>query len=165
MMYQTKFGSLAKYEKGTIELINDKAKHYVFSNIFEVANRARPYEKVVVAKNMEFVIETLRAEGESPWFTASHDEFAVVMDGEVEVHYIKLDAPAKIAPPSKEGSVKISGTPSGKKMGVSKLKRGHQALLPVGAAYQFRAAKPGVLLLQTILGENSVEKWSEICYQ
>ena len=163
-MYQTNFGSLEKFEKGSIELINDKAKHYVFSNIFDVASRSKPYEKVVVAKNLEYVIETLRAEGESPWFTASHDEFAVVMDGEVEVHYVKLDDAAKIAPSSKEGSIKISGTPAGRKMGVIKLKRGHQALLPVGAAYQFRSAKPGVLLLQTILGENSVEKWSEICF-
>jgi len=165
MQYQTRFGSLDKFDKGTIELINDKAKHYVFSNIFDVANRSKPYEKVVVGKNLQYVIETLRAEGDSAWFAASHDEFAVAMEGEIEVHYIKLDDAQKIAPASKEGSVRIAGTPSGKKMGVIKLKRGHQALLPAGAAYQFRAKQRGVLLLQTILGENSVEKWGEICHQ
>ena len=165
MSYQTTFGSLQKFEKGSIELINDEAKHYVFSNIFDVASRAKPYEKVVVAKNLEYVIETLRAEGESPWFTASHDEFVVVMDGEAEVHYVKLDAPEKIAPPTKEGSVKLGGAPAGKKMGYVRLKRGHQALLPAGAAYQFRSSKPGVLMLQTILGEHSVEKWGEICFK
>jgi len=164
MTYQTNFGSLDKFEKGTIELINDDAKHYVFSNVFDVANRSKPYEKVVVAKNLQYVIETLRAEGQSSWFTAAHDEFAVVMDGEVEVHFIKLDNAEKIAPPTREGSVAIEGTPAGKKMGVILLKRGHQALLPVGAAYQFRAVKRGVLLLQTIFGDRSIEKWGEICY-
>ncbi|MFL6582238.1 MAG: hydroxyquinol 1,2-dioxygenase [Burkholderiales bacterium] len=165
MQYQTQFGSLDKFQKGTIELINDKAKHYVFSNIFDVASRSKPYEKVVVGKNLQYVIEALRAEGDSAWFAASHDEFAVAMEGEIEVHYIKLDDARTIVPASKEGSVRIQGTPSGKKMGVIKLKRGHQALLPAGAAYQFRAKKRGVLMLQTILGENSVEKWAEICHQ
>jgi hypothetical protein len=165
MQYQTSFGSLDKYEKGTIELINDKASHYVFSNVFDVAGKSKPYEKVVVGKNLQYVIETLRAEGDSPWFTASHDEFVVAMEGEIEVHYVKLDDAGKIAPLSREGSVRLPGAPAGKKMGVIKLKRGHQALLPTGAAYQFRALKRGVLLLQTILGENSVEKWAEICYR
>ncbi len=164
MQYQTSFGSLDKFEKGTIELINDKAKHYVFSNVFDVANKSKPYEKVVVGKNLQYVIETLRAEGDSPWFAASHDEFVVAMEGEIEVHYVKLGDSLKVAA-TKEGSVRIQGTPAGRTMGVIKLKRGHQALLPAGAAYQFRAKKRGVLLLQTILGELSVEKWAEICHQ
>jgi hypothetical protein len=50
-------------------------------------------------------------------------------------------------------------------MGYVKLKRGHQALLPGDCAYQFRAGSPGVLLLQTIKGDLSVEKWREICLQ
>ena len=164
MQYQTSFGSLDKFEKGTIELINDKAKHYVFSNVFDVAGKSKPYEKVVVGKNLQYVIETLLAEGDSSWFAASHDEFVVAMEGEIEVHYIKLDDAKAIAPAVKEGSVRIQGTPAGRKMGGIKLSRGHQALLPAGAAYQFRAKKRGVLLLQTILGECSVEKWAEICH-
>jgi hypothetical protein len=165
MQYQTRFGSMDQFKKGSIELINDKAKHYVFSNVFDVANRSKPYEKVVVGKNLQYVIETLRAEGDSAWFAAAHDEFTLAMEGEIEVHYVKLDAAQKITPPSREGSVRLEGTPAGKKMGVIKLKRGHQALLPAGAAYQFRAKKRGVLLLQTLLGENSVERWGEICHK
>ena len=37
--YHTVFGSLGKYEKGTIEIVNDDPKHYVYSNVFEVAAR------------------------------------------------------------------------------------------------------------------------------
>jgi hypothetical protein len=60
--------------------------------------------------------------------------------------------------------VKLAGDPKGTKMGWVKCTRGHMALLPKGAAYQFRNnGKPGVLLVQTILGENTVEKWAEIC--
>jgi hypothetical protein len=164
MSYTTQFGSLDRFRKGSIEIIEGSAKHYVFSNMFEVANGAKPYEKVVVAKNLQFVIETLRAEGDSPWFAASHDEFVVAMDGEVEVQFVKLDDPDRIVPASKEGSVKLQGEPQGKKMGYVRLKRGHQALLPAHAAYRFRALRRGVLLLQTILGEHSVQKWAEICF-
>jgi len=39
--HTTRFGSLAQYEKGGVEVINDDARNYVFSNIFEVASRAR----------------------------------------------------------------------------------------------------------------------------
>jgi hypothetical protein len=42
-------------------------------------------------------------------------------------------------------------------------RRGHQVLLPTGAAYQLKAAKPSVALIQTSAGPESVEKWSEIC--
>jgi hypothetical protein len=50
-------------------------------------------------------------------------------------------------------------------MGNVTLKRGHQALLPAGAAYRFNATKTGVLMQQTILGEMSVQKWSDICFK
>ena len=49
--------------------------------MFEVASASKPYEKVAVGKNMQYVLEVLRAEGTSEWRTASHDEFALVMDG------------------------------------------------------------------------------------
>ena len=81
--YHTVFGSLGKYEKGTMEIINDNPKYYVFSNVFEVASKSKPYEKVAVGKNLKYVIEALRAEGTSPWFAAAHDEAALCMDGEV----------------------------------------------------------------------------------
>lgn len=158
----TYFGSLESYTKGGVQVIDDSPKNYAFSNVFEVASKSKPYEKVAVGKNLKYVIEALRAEGNSPWFAAAHDEAALVMDGELEVHYVKPDQAPVAA--GKEGTVKLSGEPSGKKMGWVKVRRGHMALLPAGAAYQFRnAGKPGVVLVQTILGENTVEKWAEIC--
>jgi hypothetical protein len=163
-MQQTWLGSLDNYRKGSIEIITGKPEHYAMSNVFEVASHAAPYEKIVVGKNLKYVIETLRAEGASPWFTASHDEFCVVMDGEIDVHFIKpSDGPLVDA--QTEGSVRLDGTPSGKSMGFVRLRRGHQALLPAGAAYRFETAGQGVLLVQTILGRYSVEKWKDICIQ
>jgi hypothetical protein len=120
--------------------------------------------RVVVGKNLKYVIETLRAEGSSPWFAASHDEFAVVLDGEIDVHFIKpSDGPLVDA--QTEGSVRLDGQPSGQSMGFVRLRRGHQALLPAGAAYRFEAVQKGVLLVQTILGRDSVQKWADICIQ
>jgi hypothetical protein len=159
--YTTKFGSLAEYQKGTVEIIDDDARRYVFSNIFEVASAARPYEKVAVAKNMEYVLEAVRAEGTSGWRTCAHDEFALVLDGNVEVRLVKLDEPA--VPADQQGSVAIDGEPSGARMGRIVAGRGHMALLPANAAYQFHADRPSVILLQTIVGEGTVERWAEIC--
>ncbi len=159
---KTVFGSLENYSKGGVQVIDDSPKNYAFSNVFEVASKSKPYEKVAVGKNLKYVIEAVRAEGTSPWFAAAHDEAALVMDGEIEVHYVKPDQAPVAA--GKEGTVKLSGDPKGKSMGYVKVSRGHMALLPAGAAYQFRnTGKPGVLLVQTILGENTVEKWAEIC--
>lgn len=160
--YTTQFGSLDDFEKGRIEIINDNPKYYTFSNVFEVAGNAAPYEKVVVAKNLENVIETLRAEGTSEWFTCSHDEFALVMDGEVEVHLHKATDDEAVSD-DEEGTHKIDGEPRGPKMGWVVLRRGHQAILPKGSVYQFRARKTGVIMQQTILGPLSVQKWADIC--
>jgi hypothetical protein len=57
----------------------------------------------------------------------------------------------------------VVGQPDGEPMGWLRLKRGHQALLPADCAYQFRAAKPSVIVLQTCKGDLSVEKWADIC--
>jgi hypothetical protein len=160
--YVTKFGSLQSYEKGRLEIIDDDPKRYTYSNMFEVASMSRPYEKVAVAKNMEYVLEVLRAEGTSEWRTAAHDEFALVMDGEVTIRLVKLDDPS-IVPPDKQGSIRLDGEPVGKPMGTIKARRGHMALLPAGAAYQFHCDGVGVILLQTIEGEDTVYKWAEIC--
>jgi hypothetical protein len=161
--YHTVFGSIDTFEKGHIEIINDKPMHYAFSNMFEVAKISKPYEMVIVAKNQHNVIEAVRAEGESPWFTASHDEFAIAMDGEIEIHFHKA-VDDEIVPEDIEGTQINSAAPKGPKMGHVVLRRGHQALLPKGSVYQYRARQLGVILLQTIQGANSVEKWAEICY-
>jgi hypothetical protein len=160
--YATRFGSLERYDKGGVEVISDDARNYVFSNVFEVASRAKPYEKVAVGKNIEYVIEAVRAEGTSGWRAAVHDEFALVMDGEVEVRLLKLSDPA-VVPAGTQGSVALPGTPIGKKMGVVRARRGHMTLLPAGAAYQFHAARPAVILLQTLVGRDTVERWADIC--
>ena len=162
--YQTRFGSLKNFEKGRVEPIADDVRHYAFSNCFEIASNSKPYEKVVFGQNQIYVLETLRAEGNSPWYTCAHDEFALVMDGTVEVHLVQLDAGQAVADADKNGAVLVQGEPRGRKMGWMKLSRGHQGLLPKNAAYQFRAAgDPGVIVLQTCKGDLSVEKWADIC--
>jgi len=162
--FQTVFGSLRDYTKGELQIIDDDLKNYAFSNVFDVASKSKPYEKVVVAINLGYVLEALRAEGTSAWYAASHDEFAIVMDGDIEVELLKLDAPDSIAPASKRGSVLAGERPAGKKMGTVRCRRGHQVLLPKGAAYRFKALSAGVILLQTVEGELSVQKWRDICY-
>jgi hypothetical protein len=158
----TRFGSLERYDKGGVEVINDDARNYVFSNIFEVASKAKPYEKVAVGKNIEYVIEAIRTEGTPGWRAPGQDEFALVMDGEVEIRLLKLDNPGAV-PVGTRGSIALPGTPAGRKMGVVKARRGHMTLLPVGAAYQFHSARPGVVLLQTLAGADTVERWADIC--
>lgn len=160
----TRFGSLEDYNKGGVEIIDDDPRNYVFSNVFEVAEKGAPYERIAVGINFEYVIEAARAEGVSPWYTCAHDEFVVCMDGEVEVHFVKLANPDAYVDPEKDGAVEISeALPDGQKMGRVVLRRGHQALLPVGAAYRFHASSPSVILLQTIVGDVTVQKWAEIC--
>jgi len=159
--YTTAFGSLDSYRKGGVELINDDPRHYAFSNVFEVASKSRPWEKIAVAKNFEYVLEAVRAEGTSEWRTAAHDEFAVCLDGEVTVELVKLAASP--LPADAQGSVALGGEPEGPRMGRIHLKRGHQALLPAGSAHRFTASAPGVLLMQTIAGPDTQFRWAEIC--
>jgi hypothetical protein len=79
--FTTRFGSLEDYQRGHLEIIDDEPYHYAFSNVYEVASRARPYEEIAVGRNRQYVLEAIRAEGTSEWRTCSHDEFAL-MDGE-----------------------------------------------------------------------------------
>lgn len=161
--YKTKFGSLKSFEKGRVEPIADDVKNYAFSNCFDIASRSKPYEKVVFGQNQIYVLETLRAEGTSPWYTCAHDEFALCMDGEVEIHLIALDDSQKVPDTEKNGTVLVQGDPRGAAMGWMKLRRGHQGLLPKNCAYQFRSAQPGVIVLQGCKGELSIERWADIC--
>jgi hypothetical protein len=163
MTSHTVFGSLNHYAKGGVKVIGagENPKHYVFSNVFEVASTAKPYEKIAVAQNLKYVIEALRAEGTSPWFAADHDEAALVMDGQVEVYLIKPTE--RQVPAGVEGAIRLAGAPAGDDMGWVGAGRGHMVLLPKGSAYQFRAKKTGVILLQTIKGTETVEKWAKIC--
>lgn len=160
MAYRTKTGSLASYDKGKIELADDLRK-YAFSNVFEVAGAAAPFERVAVAKNLEYVTEAVRVEGESPWYAAPHDEFSIVMDGEVTFNFIKLD-PDQV-PGHEGGAVRLGARPNGPAMGRVVARRGHQVLLPHGAAYQMASHGPSVALVQTVAGPETVERWAEIC--
>ena len=84
------------------------------------------------------------------------------MDFHFAIHLVKLDKPA-VTDVEKNGAIKLAGEPAGKKMGWMKLKRGHQGMLPANSAYQFRSATPGVIVLQTTMGDLSVQKWADIC--
>ncbi|MGK9264940.1 hypothetical protein KXS15_29030 [Sinorhizobium meliloti] len=161
--YTTEFGTIESVVKGGVTVIDGNAKNYVFSNIYEVAANAKPYERVAVAKNFEYVIEGVRAEGTSPWYAAAHDEFVVCMDNEVEVHFVKLDDADAVVDPESEGAHRLKGQPAGQKMGWVRLRRGHMALLPIGAAYQFVSKMPSTLMIQSIEGPETVQKWAEIC--
>jgi hypothetical protein len=157
--YNTHIGSLDAYEKGTIELKDDLRK-YAFSNVYEVAGKSAPFERVAVAQNLEYVAEAVRVEGDSPWYAAPHDEFAIVMDGEVTFRFVKL---ADDQVPSGAGANRLGAQPNGPAMGKVTARRGHQVLLPKGSAYQMSAAKPGVVIMQTMDGPETVKRWSEIC--
>ena len=161
--YITQFGSIDNFSKGRVEVISDDPKHYAFSNCFDIANKSKPFEKVVFGQNQIYVLEAIRTEGQSPWFTCAHDEFLLSMDGEMDVNLIALEGKQIVADADKMGTVLVNGPPQGKKMGWMKLRRGHQALLPKNTAYQISSAKPGVAILQTCKGELSVERWADIC--
>jgi hypothetical protein len=160
--FHTQFGSLADFRPGGVEVIDDDARHYVFSNVFAVAQRAQPWERIAVAKNFEYVIEAVRASGESPWWTARHDEFVLCMDGQVEVELHKPTEAPRIAA-DRDGGHRLAELPAGRRMGRIVLGRGHMALLPKLSAYRLRASAPGVVLVQTIEGPETIARWADIC--
>ena len=159
--YSTAFASIDNYRKGGLQLLDDDARRYVFSNIYDVAANSKDYQRTVVAKNLDYTIEFIRANGDSEWYICSHDEFVVAMDYDVEVHFKKVPS-SSFPDDEKDGSVSIDAS-NGDYMGKVTLKRGHMALLPENTAYAFKAAKPATLMLQSILGELSEERWAEIC--
>ena len=161
MAYRTRFGSLREYQKGGVEAIKDDPRNYAFANIFEVAGKAQKWERVAVGRNLKYVVEVVKAEGTSPWYASAHDETALVMDGEVEIRLVKPDV--QIVADEHEGATQLEGDPRGRAMGHIRAKRGHMALLPKASAYQFRSEGTAVLLIQTIAGDLTVERWAEIC--
>ena len=42
--YTTVTGSLDKFERGQLTIIDDDPKHYCYSNVFEVASKSKPYD-------------------------------------------------------------------------------------------------------------------------
>lgn len=164
MTTPTQFASLEHFEKGGVEIIgNDDPKRYLFSNMFEVASKSKPWERVVIAKNLEFTVECARAEGDSPWYVCSHDETVLSMQGDMEVRFVDPADTSVVPGEDTDGAVRLAGEPDGKPMGRVKMGRGHLTLLPAGAAYQIRPSGVGVVLLQSIQGEEAIERWAEIC--
>jgi len=166
MMLPTRFGSLTDFHKGGVETIDDDPRRYVFSNVFDVASRSQPWERVCVAKNFEYVIEAMRAAGQSPYWTARHDEFVLCMDSEVEVELYKIDQPARVIE-DRDGAHRLdTASPDrrpGPRMGRIVLGKGHMALLPAHCAYRLTAAAPSTVVLQTIDGPETIHRWAEIC--
>ena len=163
--YRTDFGSIHQFKKGGVTVIDDQAKKYVFSNMFEVAAKSKPYERTAVAKNFEYVIESVRAEGTSAWYTTAHDEFVLSMDGEVEVHLVKLADPDAVVDPESEGAHKLEGNPDGKKMGRIVLRQGTWRCCRSAPPTASTPRKVCTLMIQTIDGPETVHKWAEICQQ
>jgi hypothetical protein len=123
-------------------LRNCQANYYAFSNVFEVAEKAKPpYERVTVGKNLEYVVEALRAEGDSPWHACAHDEFALVMDGKVEVRLRPLPTDGAIAPTGAHRARQVTRVIA---------RRGDMALLPHGSAYQFHAERPSIVTIHRV---------------
>jgi hypothetical protein len=158
--YVTRLASLNDYEKGRVEIIDDNPKNYAFSNIFEVASHAKPFEQIAVARNFEYVLEAVRVEGTSGWRACAHDQSALVLDGEVEFTLRTLtdgqDLPAG-------GSTSITADATGAPVGRIVARRGHLTLLPAGRAYRFGSSRPTVLLIQTVAGADTQFRWADIC--
>jgi hypothetical protein len=159
--YTTVFGSLERYEKGGVHVINDDPKFYAFSNMFEVAAHSAPYEKVAVGKNLEYVLEVIRCEGTSEWRATPHDEFALVVDGAVRIEL--LDPADRLVDPAAHGSIGLDREPDGNRMGTVHAGNGHMTMLPAGKAYRLHSDGVAVVLLQTIEGPDTIFRWADIC--
>ena len=164
MPLKTVFSTMENIQKGGINIIGkDEKKNYLFSNIYEVARDSLEYERVVIAKNLEYTIEVSKAVGNSPWYICAHDETVICMEGATQINFIKPSDGSVIPAEEKNGVVKLDRKPEGIKMGIVKIKFGHQALLPAGAAYQFNAPEISVLMIQSVIGDESIERWADIC--
>ena len=104
MPFTTVFGSLSKYEKGTMEIINDNPKYYVFSNVFEVASKSKPYEKIAVAKlvgaakPIHIIVPTI-----APRMALNGEKWLMTMAMMYEIRRPQMKAPRKsngMAPPA-----------------------------------------------------------------
>ena len=101
----------------------------------------------------------MRVDGASPWFTAGHDEFALCLDGQIEVELMKHGGDAQEG----DGARQLDGEPDGARMGRIGAGRGHLTLLPANAAYRISAEAPSVVLFQSVDGPLTIERWAEIC--
>ena len=65
------------------------------------------------------------------------------MDGEVEIHLVKLEGEQTVPDAEHNGAVLVKGEPQGHEDGLDEARRAAtRRMLPKNTAYQFRAAKP-----------------------
>jgi len=149
-------GSMSKYTKGNLLLIDDRPIRYAMSNIYEIgATWPRSYDRVVIGKNGPYVLACFRAEGEdASWWYMPHDEYLLLVEGEVRVDYIEPREQLKPGPHKN-----VTGTD----MGHMVLRDGSLASLPARVAYRMRAPKKSLVLLQTKHSEWLTYAWEEIC--
>ncbi|HLB68185.1 MAG TPA: hypothetical protein VJN63_06950 [Thermoplasmata archaeon] len=153
-MVQT--GTMQKYTKGNLLLIQDRPIRYAMSNVFEIgATWPKAYDRVAVGKNGPYVIACFRAEGEDKsWWYMPHDEYAFLVEGEMRVDYIEPRDELKPGP-----HPKVSGTD----MGHITLRDGSLASLPARVAYRMRAVRKSLVLLQTKDSSWITYAWEKIC--
>ena len=149
-------GSMRKYTKGNLLIIDDKPIRYAMSNIFEIgATWPKAYDRVVVGKNGPYIIACFRAEGEDPsWWYAPHDEYALLVEGEIRIDYVEPREELKPGP-----HPRVSGTP----MGHILLRDGSLASLPARVAYRMSAPRKSLVLLQTKDNPSLTYAWEDIC--
>lgn len=149
--------SMAQHEKGGVDIVDpqENIKRYVYSNVYEVGARAKPYEKIAVAKNGPYVVECIAAEGVMPhWRLEPHDEFVLCLEGEVRIDFT---APRVELPAGNHTEVQ------GEDMGYMLVREGNLCLLPKGMAYRFSASQRALLLQQAKHSADTVFAWEEIC--
>lgn len=149
--------SMSQYEKGGVDIVDptENLKRYVYSNVYEIGARAKPYEKIAVAKNGPYVIECIAAEGVMPhWRLQPHDEFVLCLEGEVRIDFLE---PRVELPAGSHANV------NGEEMGYILVREGNLCLLPKGIAYRFSAGKRSLLLQQAKQSADTVLAWEEIC--
>ena len=149
-------GSMKKYTKGNLLLINDKPLNYAMSNIFEIgATWPKAYDRVVIGKNGPYVLACFRAEGEDPaWWYMPHDEYVVLVEGEMQIDYKE---------PREEIEPGPHKTVPGTDMGHMVLRDGSLASLPAKVAYRMRAPRKSLVLLQTKHSPWLTYAWEDIC--
>jgi len=150
-------GSIAQHRKGGVELVDprEQVRRYVYSNVYDIAARAKPYEKLAVAKNGPYVVECLVAQGVMPqWRLQPHDEFILCLEGEVRIDFLE---PRTELPPGNHANV------PGEELGYIVVREGNLCLLPKGMAYKLSASRRSLLLQQAKQSADTVFAWEEIC--
>jgi hypothetical protein len=109
----------------------------------------------VIGKNGPYVLACFRAEGEDgSWWYMPHDEYALLVEGEMRIDYVEPRDELKPGP-----HPKVLGTD----MGHMVLRDGSLASLPARVAYRMRAPRKSLVLLQTKHSPWLKYAWEDIC--